>query len=71
MNERRKMKVNCRFCHAAVGDLVIRAHGSTICEKSGALDVAFQSRQLSCGRGTCGFSAQLRSSTLQGRCALM
>ena len=47
------------------------AHGSRICERSGAADVAFQSRQLPCGPGTRGFSTQLRSSIPKGRCALM
>ena len=42
-----------------------------ICERSSAVDVAFQSRQLPCGPGTRGFSTQLRSSIPQGRCALM
>ena len=49
----------------------LSAHGVRICEQSGAVDVAFQSRQLPCGAGTRGFSTQLRSSTLQGRCALI
>ena len=47
------------------------AHGLRICERSGAVDVAFQSRQLPCGPGTRGFSTQLRSSIPQGRCTLM
>ena len=45
------------------------AHGSRICERSGA--VAFQSRQFPCGPGTRGFSTQLHSSIPQGHCALM
>ena len=49
----------------------LSAHGSRICERSGAVDVAFQSRQFPCGPGTRGFSTQLRSSIPQGRCALM
>ena len=60
-----QLPVDHRFCHAP------SAHGSRICERSGAVDVAFQSKQLPCGRGTRGFSTQLHSSTPQGRCALM
>ena len=53
------------------GALLVSVHGSKICERIGAADVAFQSKQLLCGRSTRGFSTQLHSSIPQGRCALI